>query len=899
MSSIDDRKKKSDSRIKREPAGNAQSGMRAGRRSADRSIVQANALRSTNGGYLLNNKQFSPRGRLHRSGVGLLVLTGLLVAGLIGTFLYLGEEAAGPFLLFLLGVLAVVGIFTLFAFAIGLLQFNAGGPRGLHDYSFLEALEGAHVLTGPDGRILFADSAYTTLIGAVSAQDIRSVERVFGVEEGLSEPVFRLSLAASEQRPASEEVRLGHAIGALGSQASGPCWYRLSTRPIGNASGEEGSFVTIWRVEDITRERADQESAFQELQNVINYLDHAPAGFLSAEADGRIVYINATLAGWLGIDLTEFEAGQIHLHEIVRGDGAALLNATRGTPSQSHTETIDIDFVKRNGQSLAVRLLHLTPFKADGVPGATRTIVLNRFEMETEDADLADGGAQFSRFFNSAPIAIAVLNGGGDIVRANAAFVRLFKAGKAGMEAAVLVDLIAESDREKLENAIREARDGQSEIAPVDVALDGKLEASARLFLSAVEPVTGGEPANQEVAVIYAIDTTQQRALEQQFAQGQKMQAIGQLAGGIAHDFNNMLTAIIGFSDLMLQNHGPSDPSFQDIMNIKNNANRAAGLVRQLLAFSRRQTLRPTVIDLRDIIEDLSILLERLLGENVRLDVRHGRDLWAVKADLNQLEQVIINLSVNARDAMPDGGDLVIETYNLAPGECDPQMMKGLVPAEYVVIKVTDTGTGMPPEVMEKIFEPFFSTKGVGEGTGLGLATVYGIIKQTGGYIYPVSEVGQGTCFNILLPRHMVEERDQPEVVAVEAPRDLSGSANILLVEDEEAVRAFSTRALRARGYTVHEASSGTHALEVMDEVGGEIDLVVSDVVMPEMDGPTLLSELRKVHPNLKIIFVSGYAEEAFEKHLAAGEKFTFLPKPFSLKELVTKVKEVLENADE
>jgi len=377
------------------------------------------------------------------------------------------------------------------------------------------------------------------------------------------------------------------------------------------------------------------------------------------------------------------------------------------------------------------------------------------------------------------------------------------------------------------------------------------------------------------------------------------MQAIGQLAGGIAHDFNNMLTAIIGFSDLMLQNHGPSDPSFQDIMNIKNNANRAAGLVRQLLAFSRRQTLRPTVIDLRDIIEDLSILLERLLGENVRLEVRHGRDLWAVKADLNQLEQVIINLSVNARDAMPDGGDLVIETYNLAPRECDPQTMKGLIPAEYVVIKVTDTGTGMPPEVMEKIFEPFFSTKGVGEGTGLGLATVYGIIKQTGGHIYPVSEVGQGTCFNILLPRHIVEEHDQPEVVAVEAPRDLSGSANILLVEDEEAVRAFSARALQARGYTVHEASSGTHALEVMKEVGGEIDLVVSDVVMPEMDGPTLLSELRKVHPNLKIIFVSGYAEEAFEKHLAAGEKFTFLPKPFSLKQLVTKVKEVLENADE
>lgn len=223
--------------------------------------------------------------------------------------------------------------------------------------------------------------------------------------------------------------------------------------------------------------------------------------------------------------------------------------------------------------------------------------------------------------------------------------------------------------------------------------------------------------------------------------------------------------------------------------------------------------------------------------------------------------------------------------------------MKGLVAAEYVVINVTDTGTGMTEEVMAKIFEPFFSTKDVGKGTGLGLATVYGIIKQTGGYVYPISEIGAGTSFQILLPRHIQEEVEE-EVQVVEPPRDLSGSASILLVEDEEAVRAFSARALQARGYTVHEASSGVHALEVMDGVEGEIDLVVSDVVMPEMDGPTLLGELRKVRPDLKIIFVSGYAEEAFEKHLAEGEKFHFLPKPFSLKQLATKVKEVLDGSE-
>lgn len=878
MHSADDRKENANSRIKREPSAVANKPL------AER-------------GYVFNKGQTSGPDKLRRSGVGLLVLIGLVVAGLIGTFLYLGEEAAGPFLLFLLGVLAVVGIFTLFASAVGLLSFGTDKDTLSVDYMCLEALDDAHVLTGRDGRILFADSSYAKLIGAVSSQDIRSVERVFGVEEGLSEPLFRLSVAAGERRSLSEEVRLAHRIGLSSDKTSGPLWYRISTQPVADQNEEQ--YTTLWRVEDITHDRTEQEFAFQELQNVINYLDHAPVGFFSSEADGKIVYINATLAGWLGINLTEFEVGQVHLYEIVRGDGAALLNAIKGEPGTTHTEIIDIDFVKQNGQSLPVRLLHLTPFMINGVPGPTRTVVLNRSGIEADDADIIDSNAQFSRFFNSAPIAIAALNGKGELARANATFVRLFKTGKTDTGDIAFMDLIADNDHEKLDSAIKAARDRQSEIDPVDVALKGEIESSARLFINALSQPEDAEPLDHEVAVIYAIDTTQQRALEQQFAQGQKMQAIGQLAGGIAHDFNNMLTAIIGFSDLLLQNHGPSDPSFQDIMNIKNNANRAAGLVRQLLAFSRRQTLRPTVIDLRDVIEDLSILLERLLGENVRLTVTHGRDLWAVKADLNQLEQVIINLSVNARDAMPEGGDLSIVTQNLAKDECDTTLMKGLIPAEYVAIKVSDTGTGISPEVMKKIFEPFFSTKGVGEGTGLGLATVYGIIKQTGGYIYPVSEVGEGTCFNILLPRHIADENVEPEVVAVEAPRDLSGSANILLVEDEEAVRAFSARALQARGYTVHEASSGAHALEVMEEVGATIDLVVSDVVMPEMDGPTLLGELRKVHPNLKIIFVSGYAEEAFEKHLAAGEKFAFLPKPFSLKQLAIKVKEVLENSEE
>ncbi len=332
-------------------------------------------------------------------------------------------------------------------------------------------------------------------------------------------------------------------------------------------------------------------------------------------------------------------------------------------------------------------------------------------------------------------------------------------------------------------------------------------------------------------------------------------------------------------------------------MNIKQNANRAAGLVRQLLAFSRRQTLRPKVIELTDILSDLSVLLDRLLGEKIALVVEHGQDLWPIKADLNQLEQVIVNLAVNARDAMPDGGTLTIRTGNVTEAESAQFKQQGFKPGDYVMIEVDDTGAGMSAEIMEKIFEPFFSTKEVGKGTGLGLSTVYGIIKQTGGFIYVESAEGEGTTFRMLFPRHTADET-MPEAAAEttkKLPEDLTGNARILLVEDEEAVRAFAARALTARGYTVYEAATGSQALEVMSGLeNGGVDLVVSDVVMPEMDGPTMLRELRKTNPDMKIIFVSGYAEEAFAKHLPDDESFQFLPKPFSLKELATAVKQTL-----
>jgi two-component system cell cycle sensor histidine kinase/response regulator CckA len=352
---------------------------------------------------------------------------------------------------------------------------------------------------------------------------------------------------------------------------------------------------------------------------------------------------------------------------------------------------------------------------------------------------------------------------------------------------------------------------------------------------------------------------------------------------------------MIGFSDLLLLRHRPGDQSFADIMQIKQNANRAANLVRQLLAFSRQQTLQPRLLNLTDILAELSHLLRRLIGENIELKMSHGRDLGMIKADQGQLEQVIINLAVNARDAMEGGGVLTIRTGNEKVERRRKLKDESMPPGNYTVIEVTDTGCGIPPENLDRIFDPFFSTKEVGAGTGLGLSTVYGIVKQTGGYVFVESTPGEGTTFAIFLPQAAeVEVAATLEEAEAQDRRDLTGAGTLLLVEDEDAVRAFSARALRNKGYNVLEANSGETALEILERQDAPIDLLVTDVVMPRLDGPSLVKEVRLTRPDLKVIFISGYAEDSFRKRLDEDTGIHFLPKPFSLKQLAGKVKEVL-----
>ena len=820
----------------------------------------------------------------------------VVAAGIVATAVALtaiGRAEAQPFILGLLALLAMVGLFNLLAFAAGIIRF---ADRSIDDPVVRRIADLAYdgiAVTDPRGHVAYSNAAYVALTGAAGVHDVRPVERVFIGNPDVSEAVFRLLKAAREGKRQQEEVRIAGTEGTHGR------WLRLRVRPLGK--GKREAKYAVWSIADITRDRERQEDVFQELQHAIEYLDHAPCGFFSVNPTGELVYVNATLASWLDYDLAEIGSGGLRLSDIVSGDGASLLTSIVPVPGEVKTEVFDIDLRMRTGKTMPARLYHKLAFGADGEPGASRTLVISRARDERSDPQRA-AEVRFMRFFDHTPMAIATVDRAGAVVRANARFAKLAQSLSADSSAhKSILNTVNARDRHMLLAAINRAAEGQGDILPVEVMLDSVRERCGQFFVTAVEE----DEREAETAIVYMLETTERRALENQINQSQKMDTVGQLAGGIAHDFNNVLSAIMMANDFLLNAHKPTDPSFQDIMQIKQNATRAATLVRQLLAFSRRQTLRPQVLDLGDALSDLRILLQRLIGEKVRLDLVHGRDLWPVKADLSQIEQVIVNLAVNARDAMPGGGKLAIRTGNVLAEESAQLAYKGMPAADYVRIDLSDTGTGIPIDIRDKIFEPFFTTKEVGKGTGLGLSTVYGIVKQTGGFIYVESEEGKGTTFHIFLPRHHPGQEVEPDIAGANGaaregtaemrPRtDLTGQGTILLVEDEEGLRSLNARGLRSRGYSVIEASNGVEAMEALEKKNGAIDLVVSDVVMPEMDGPTLLKTMRGRNPDLKIIFVSGYAEDAFDKSLPENQQFAFLPKPFTLSQLVAAVKETM-----
>ena len=437
--------------------------------------------------------------------------------------------------------------------------------------------------------------------------------------------------------------------------------------------------------------------------------------------------------------------------------------------------------------------------------------------------------------FRDAPVGVAFADGEGKLIDANPAFAKFFGA-QGALQGRAFGEMVDVADRARIIELITQAAYGTNNVASAELRAAGQEERTAELFAS---PISGGR------VILYLVDVSEQKALETKFAQSQKMQAVG-----------------------------------------------------QLLAFSRKQTMQPRVLAVRDVVGELALMLRRLLREGVDLKLEHGADVWPVHADEAQLSNAIINLVVNARDAMPKGGTVTIRTANenvLTPSALGTAIMPA---GEYVRIEVSDSGIGIPKEHLGKIFDPFFTTKPVGQGTGLGLATVYGIVKQTGGFITVDSEVGKGTTFRIFLPRHRVDE-NAPVVTEPEraGPRDVTGQDTILLVEDEEAVRSFAARALKLRGYSVLEAAGGEEALEIVQNAKAPIHLLITDVVMPNMDGPTLVRAVKRIRPEMAVIFMSGYAEEAFRRNDEKAEDLHFLPKPFGLKQLAAKVKEVLAGA--
>ncbi|WP_458388659.1 response regulator [Sphingomonas sp. F9_3S_D5_B_2] len=528
------------------------------------------------------------------------------------------------------------------------------------------------------------------------------------------------------------------------------------------------------------------------------------------------------------------------------------------------------------------RLIHI-PFDSAEDGGAGTVLLIE----ETQGNAPVDSG-HLQALLDVLPIGLALVDRDGRFLTMNQAF-RHAAGIKGATTPSYPGDLVVKEDKAAVADTVRRNARGP--------AMSGDL--AVRLARQPGEPVAltiAGLRGLGDAAVLLLLkDNSEEAKLKRQIAQATKMQVVGQLAGGVAHDFNNILTAIIGHCDLMLMRHTPGDSDYDDIQQIKSNSNRAAGLTRQLLAFSRQQTLRPQVLQLPDVVSEVSHLLKRLLGETVELVVKHGRNLGPVRADPGQLEQVIVNLAVNARDAMAEkgGGTLTIQTYFVKADQV-AELGSDILPiADYSALSVTDTGSGIPPSVLGKIFEPFFTTKEVGKGTGLGLSTVYGIVKQSGGFIFADSKVGEGTRFVIYLPVHREEMQAAKSRKAPKQKADeLWGSGTVLLVEDEPMVRAVAERALTRHGYQVITADNGEEALEVLAR-NEPVDLLISDVVMPGMDGPTMVAEARKTRPDLKILFMSGYAEEQLRNSIEV-DNFSFLPKPFSVQDLADAAKRTM-----
>ena len=662
-----------------------------------------------------------------------------------------------------------------------------GSPRRRAAWLLAEASPFARAVTR--GRELLADNtAYRVLAARLGDEGGHPPDQLLGREIGNAEIIARLQSLLPLGRAVQEDIAIQADDGTI------------SLRITAMLAPGRRDWV-IWDIQEVADNAAALVAVRQQRDELAAFIDNAPVGLYSVAPDGRFLFANRTFAAWLGRVPEQLVGSDLLLSDVL-SPGEARENEAM-TPDwpggEAKLRPLPAEAGLGDSSAANLRLVSVSQTvvpDVDGQPLRYSAVVHDLGLELRQRGTLRPVEAEFRRFFDQAPIGILVLDSVGTIREANAAFAQL--CGRDDWLGQRLAALVREEDALALARHLVALRRGETFTRALEVRLAGPHERVVEVFAASSAEREDGQSAQ----LVYLVDTTEQRSLQTQFHQSQKMQAVGQLAGGIAHDFNNLLTAMIGFCDLLLQRHQPGDQSFADIMQIKQNASRAANLVRQLLAFSRQQTLVPKVLDVTDVLADLRNLIGRLIGETITLKMVHGRDLGLVKVDQGQLEQVIINLAVNARDAMVDGGELKIRTLNHAV-EQPTELGTEIIPAgEYVLIEVSDTGHGIAPANMAKIFDPFFTTKAVGAGTGLGLSTVYGIIKQTGGFIHVESVPGEGACFRLYLPRHKpkADELSAGRDEARPDSRDLTGQGLVLLVEDEDAVRAFAARALRNKG---------------------------------------------------------------------------------------------------
>jgi len=809
--------------------------------------------------------------RKYRLRGGTITLTALAYVAFCVATIHVLEVGDTVFLVFVL--LLIGALMGGYAIQLAVKFFSPQEKQRALLIEILEASHGARLITDSSNDIILSNGRFDQMCKGHGPCSYETLLSLFS--ESVENRAHFKALADQAHRGLTDHadlkiVRDDHTI-----------WMRVLAQPIPGWAG-----YIHWRLDDITEEFVRNRAISEEREKLLDFTDNAPVGFFSVDERGRFVFVNATLIRWLGADLENvLWNGQLH-HFLI---DPPLHAAPYDIKEEGGARQVAEIRMKGPGGRVFLATINQTVVHEASGRVRTRGIVHDLTAERAMRQALEESEDRFRKFFEEAPLGILIIDQNLIVEECNDVISEITGKGVGVIEGQPLSELIDKDDWQNVQSILVRYQHEEGSLDPVEIRLwseETKSVVPTRMYARKF--------TDSNRLALHFIDLTQQKNLENQFIQSQKMQAVGQLAGGIAHDFNNLLTAMIGFSDLLLLRHKPGDPSFADIQQIKQNANRATNLVRQLLAFSRQQTLRPKVQDITDILTELAHLMRRLIGANIDLKMSHGQDLGYVKVDGGQMEQVLVNMAVNARDAMPNGGTLSIKTSHFTNLDSVPLGADIMPPGHWVKIEVSDTGTGIPPEIMQRIFEPFFTTKDVGQGTGLGLATVFGIVRQTGGYLTVHSEVGVGTTFTVYLPRLTEMEEDTSEKATVEeSVGDLTGTARILLVEDEDAVRTFSMRALTNKGYEVETAESGEAGWTKFSELQNPIDLLITDVIMPGMDGPTLATKIRERMPKLKIIFVSGYTEEKLKDQM--GEGIHFLPKPFTLKQLAAKVKEVLE----